>query len=330
MVDNHKEPRYCIVKEITDNDVLFDSWMNWSDKVYEPISLNKNSIKILETINPLVMENKDIVIYKNEYKLLKCDTKYYFNSLTLQENSILTCDFAWNTGIKNKGGRIDITVANNIILNENSTLHANNMGYDHGTYGINTQGESYKGIGTTDKRNNVGGGGGGRRSNTRNWDPGAGAGGGGFGTKGQNGCEVPMGMVAGDEIWGIGGNTYGDSQLKQLYLGSGGGSFYGGRGGGIINIQCNGSIIMKKGSIISCNGGDSYGYSKRFGGGGSGGSIKINASNIVLYNNECIKAKGGLGGNRDSDNKTYKAGGDGGYGRIVVTGKLCGTKIVLP
>eukprot|EP01083_Nonionella_stella_P187835 691141_1 len=106
----------------------------------------------------------------------------------------------------------------------------------------------------------------------------------------------------------------GDETLETLHRGSGGGcsgkgDFYGGDGGGIIRIQCNGVLIMEKDAVIEANGTDGH---KEGGGGGSGGSIRIVSNSVKMDDSwftECkITANGG--------DATGEKAGKGGDGRI--------------
>ena len=72
----------------------------------------------------------------------------------------------------------------------------------------------------------------------------------------------------------------------------------GGNGGGVIVIECKGDVVMDKESKICADGGDSV-----FGGGGSGGSIKIACSNMIERSPSLgvISAIGGTSKNKDGE-----------------------------
>eukprot|EP01084_Bolivina_argentea_P168792 292631_1 len=300
-------------------------YKNWTDKEYKkPKNTKTDSLKILMPIEPLITFNKDITIEQNETQILYSNQKYKFNSLTLKSNSCLLCDFPFDVIETNAGGCIDIEIENNLVMESNSKISANGMGYAQGLRAETYQGDSYNGHGKSGKTANDGGGGGARRSSTRNWDPGAGAGGGGYGTKGKDGYECHSNQRM--EVYGIGGEIYGDEKLDRLFLGSGGGSCYGGRGGGIIHIKCKGDIVLAKDSLICANGDDSTAWN---GGGGSGGSVKIEGNNIKIYDKSCITVSGGKGGVKQT-RYDISCGGNGGYGRILVSGKECGTILIFP
>ena len=196
-------------------------------------------------------------------------------------------------------------------------------------YGYNgQQGYSYAGNPTTSAQANYGGGGGGTSN------PGGG-GGGGYSTAGAN---------ATSSNYGYGGGTYNDGELSnfnEAYLkGSGGGgasrsssgsngNLKGGNGGGIIRLHCRSLIVAGE---IDCDGengrGDgSYEYDTvNYGGsgGGSGGTIFIQALNKCVMGSSLIHANGGAKGY--GRNYNYN-GGNGGKGRIRIEcpGKIIGT-----
>ncbi|ETO04635.1 hypothetical protein RFI_32760 [Reticulomyxa filosa] len=123
--------------------------------------------------------------------------------------------------------------------------------------------------------------------------------GGGYATKGEEGC-----YIQGD---GKAGGIYGEETLlKEIHFGSGGGGFNGGSGGGIIELVIEQQLI-NNGSIES-NGGGGWG-----GGGGSGGSILIE----LQSHSNTLEQKFGvitcIGGRQNYFN-------EGGNGRIAIYG----------
>jgi hypothetical protein len=131
------------------------------------------------------------------------------------------------------------------------------------------------------------------------------------------------------------GDTYGDVDLSQLYLGSGGGGVWrglsspgpGGGGGGIVFVGAS-VITADGGAAITTTGGTTNYWATgtwTYGaGGGAGGSIWIVADTLTLAGS-AVDAEGGLG-----ESTHIRHGGDGGYGRVrvdchVVNGATCGT-----
>ncbi len=188
-------------------------------------------------------------------------------------------------------------------------LDVYNLGYRGGKGGYvdaarnGAQGETYKGLGVVSTARNAGGGGGGPTE----WKEG---GGGNYG----GGAQAKSGEA---------GGMYGDATLQKLYLGSGGGGgaalssgvntgANGGRGAGAILIIAE--AIDYAGTINSTGVKGSYGSDNWVSeagigesGGGSGGSIRIEADSIEIGT---LSAVGGAGGNNN--------GGKGGVGRIAV------------
>lgn len=207
-----------------------------------------------------------LIIEKNQTIKIKSDELNIFYDIII--DGTLTVEKEWNYNDK-YGGYLNIYSLNNMLLNSSGHIDVNGMGYKGG--GNLSQGESYNGLGkSNDKQPNFGGGG-------------ALRGGGGYGTKGEN-CQYG----------GIGGNIYGDQKLNILYRGSGGGGGHmiGGNGGGIIHIIVEKEFVLN--GKIASNGMDGTGIRP---GGGSGGSIKIEAKCIKMSESSCIMAKGGyLGG----------------------------------
>ncbi|QFR39424.1 type II secretion system protein [Candidatus Gracilibacteria bacterium 28_42_T64] len=129
-------------------------------------------------------------------------------------------------------------------------------------------------------------------------------GGGGYGGAGASGFSA------------AGGPSYGSS-TEPIDIGSGGGNWsYGGKGGGAIQLHIAGSMVLD--GVITTNGADGTGTmgstQRRAGGGGSGGSVWIEAGDIsgtgYIYAN---------GGNAYY-HATYpgNSGGGGGGGRVAI------------
>ncbi|MFC1653586.1 hypothetical protein ACFL1M_01950 [Patescibacteria group bacterium] len=165
----------------------------------------------------------------------------------------------------------------------------------------------------------AGGGGGGRNG---------GGGGAGYGTFGYAGTGSCSGTNGGTNTSGAagscsngapggGGGTYGDANLEDLFMGSGGaggGSYTdytsgsGGDGGGVVYIAAD--TITVSGSVSSDgnNGGNS---TRPAGGGGSGGSVKLMGNTLTL-GSSLVTAENGAGGSGGGN------GGAGGDGRVAV------------
>ncbi|MBT7650562.1 MAG: hypothetical protein HN553_06280, partial [Opitutae bacterium] len=97
---------------------------------------------------------------------------------------------------------------------------------------------------------------------------------------------------------GTGANyNYGNDQISDLMGGSSGSSgrfFQGsGAGGGALELKANGDLTISPGVLVSANGGDgrTNGGLMDFGGGGSGGALKLSGKNI--YNNGLLQVLGG-------------------------------------
>ena len=193
------------------------------------------------------------------------------------------------------------------------------------------QGESWSGTGNYGNTNaNEGGGG----AYPRRDDQGDSGGGGGFGTEGDEGtCEDGSTVTSG-------GDTYGDDELVELFLGSGGGggspdkegdgnhidnySGNGGNGGGMVLISAGGTLTINGSVLADGNDGDDA-YSPWYstgenGGGGAGSGGTIYLASPVLTISGTVSAEGGGGGSSASYNAgtPYGSafGGDGGDGRI--------------
>ena len=124
--------------------------------------------------------------------------------------------------------------------------------------------------------------------------------GGGYGTTGAN--------AVGNYLTAFGGETYGDSNLTKLFMGSAGGS-YGSDingGGGIIFIRSNnltvsGGILNDGTSSMNC-------INFNLAGGGAGGSTYLSGSTLTLDMN-LVTVQGGTAGS--CSNVFFGAGGAG-------------------
>jgi hypothetical protein len=238
---------------------------------------------------------------------------------------------AWD-GVK--GGVFAIRASGTVKVD--GTLSMKGTGYAGGAKvsAVNTggiQGESLAGVGSTATTANGGGGGGGSGDSTTTTPcttHGTAGGGGGYGASGGNAVHT---------CGGLGGTTYGSSD--RLFLGSGGGSGgtdnvmtvhppsgLGGAGGGIVQILApsltiNGSVNASgntgEGDLVGveCNSSSTtlcWDYSGP-GGGGSGGTIAVSASNLTGVGN--LVYTGGLGGN--GYDSASRDGGKGSSGRLV-------------
>eukprot|EP01084_Bolivina_argentea_P160020 278690_1 len=245
-----------------------------------------------------------LLIKKNMIKTLENDDEYIFDFIKLEPNSTLTIK-SWDG---KKGGKLFITCLSDIIMCQNSNINVTGTGYRGSTH-FTADGECAE--------KSKGGGYGAAFS----------GGGGGYGTDGRPGFYFKD-YIRQDLSFGKGGLKFGYRDLRKLYLGSGGGggmdNSCGGRGGGILKLQCN-SLILKSGAKIECNGSTADYY----GGSGSGGSILINVHDIEMDVCEStIEAKGGEGHYCVSTSYHPGDGGDrehvacGGMGRIRINLKL--------
>jgi hypothetical protein len=169
---------------------------------------------------------------------------------------------------------------------------------------------------------------------------GTGAGGIGFGWSGGGGAGYAAIGGSTGASGGIGGPSYGASDLTGNTAGSGGGGGSGGydcgaggggAGGGFVHILSCASITI--GGTVNANGGnggsDGTGNCGG-GGGGSGGSIWLTSPTVT--NNGSLLANGGLGGaSQISGSPYYGVGGSGSVGRIRIDATtLSGAGSILP
>ncbi|HAZ72971.1 MAG TPA: hypothetical protein DCW58_00005, partial [Candidatus Pacebacteria bacterium] len=229
------------------------------------------------------------------------------------------------------------------ITSINGSVTAKGAGYNRGTYAGDQQqqyqGDSTTGVGGLATAFLAEGGGGGAYRQC------AGGGGGGYATAGSNGVRAGTSC----NTVGTGGPaypTYGNPTLDKLYFGSAGGAggtgylspngwIYdggaGGDGGGIVYIA-SGSVVVSgslradgdAGTSISDIGGTDI--TPGAGGGGAGGSLKIEAQTVNLGTNSTLASGGGGGstgysnyGDTYANEGGYAYGGAGGDGIIAVT-----------
>lgn len=254
-----------------------------------------------------------------------------FENLVVQPAGIITAE-PWDG---EQGGIVALKVTGKAIVA--GRISADGLGFrggpgaSSGYAAPGTAGESYRGLGSlgsNDAANggppNDGGGGAGLFFEGRG-DNGAGGGGGSYRTQGTKG--------SGDSAGGQPGNTYGNQELTELFLGSGGGgagfdtdksgsppkdrSAQGGRGGGILFLSA-GELELK--GTLSAAGEDGEddptgaGNESGGGGGGSGGSVVLELEQQLDLSASQV-VPGGRGGSGESSELN---GGSGGEGRLVI------------
>jgi hypothetical protein len=215
-----------------------------------------------------------------------CQRIPQWTDLNINSGGDLTCN-AWDGTM---GGLLTFYSSGTTTVTSGRTISANGKGYRGGVKSLTNgvaadQGESRTGLGSASRNANDGGGGGAEASNGD-------GGGGGYAIAG----------AAGDAAApkeGFGGGTYGDTNLTNIFLGSGGGggaytvaASNGASGGGIIyiiakNISISGDVTAT-GDISPDSGNGAYTQ----GGGGSGGSIFIRAESLTAINSS-IHSTGG-------------------------------------
>lgn len=213
-----------------------------------------------------------------------------------------------------KGGVLSFLASGTVTVDNGGSITMSDKGF-RGSVTSNRQGESYNKLGASSTSANLGGGGA-----YYIWDAFCGeenslGGGGGYG-------------VAGETILSAqGGSLYGSDDLQKIYLGSAGGTGSGGSsggdGGGIIHISA-GSINSTGGNIT--NNGSSVTSHVNANGGGSGGSIYLLGSSVVLGDTSHVSTSGGNGDDIELFCGGNASGGDGGAGRIhVKSNSITGT-----
>ncbi len=250
------------------------------------------------------------------------------------------------------GGKLTWRVQGAVTIETGGVVDVSASGFRGGKLSLNTScpgagvtgfdGESVAGTGDQDNGANGGGGGAGQLGSTQ----GSAAGGGSYGTKGGPGNSVGNGNNPGQP-----GNVYGDAQLTDLLLGSGGGTGGmdgngtcprqtgpGGNGGGALRIvaktiSINGEVRAdgQDGTASKCNSGSCGSADDGGSGGGSGGSVHLRAQTLTVAG--LVSAAGGQPGNGHHDTSSTSGqanvyrGGPGGNGRIrldAVTSTIAG------
>lgn len=242
----------------------------------------------------------------------------------------------WNGEV---GAVLAFRATGTVWVEEGGSISVSAMGYAGGDTGTNQDDDGYQG-------ESVGGQGiGGTPSSTsvsyNEVIAGylANDGGGGCNVTGGGG-EYGGGATGGD-AWYPGlytapdaGTEYGDSELAQLFMGSGGGGVWnggtdtvgedpgpGGHGGGILYFGAATVMLDGQGAVASEGGTTDHWAAGTFtygAGGGAGGSVIILADSLELVS-DAILAEGGLG-----QSSYIRAGGDGGDGRVRIDCHTCG------
>ncbi len=215
---------------------------------------------------------------------------YTFNSVSITGTATVTITGNRPIVILSKG---DFTLGRAITINGGNASGGNNgVGIVGGFNGADEDDDG-EGPGAGESANNEGGSGA------------------GYGGQGGDGASNNSG----------GGNTYGTSDIYDLFGGSGGGGGRnsnqgggGGAGGGAISVSATGTISIQAGGSITVNGGNGATEVRAGGGGGSGGSIVLSAPTVT--NAGTLNARGGNGGAATGSGR--EGGGGGGGGRIAI------------
>lgn len=263
--------------------------------------------KYYSRVFKIATPSKLLIVAKNARKVLKSGKIHTYDFVVLEENAILTV-------AKKSEGQLLLFIKSDLIMNVGSVIDMTGKGCAGGseyTQGSSIDGNGHKYYTTPNK----GGGGGCGQSKF------AAGGGGSYGTFGSNGNGFYTKLHR-INIDGTSGECYGDANLNVLHFGSGGGGGWttfvaceGGNGGGIIGIQCEGSIIMKDSSRIICNG---LPGKYEVDGCGSGGSIKLVCNAFCMHLTAKISAVGGIHQTTlpKANESIVRYGGSGGHGRI--------------
>lgn len=255
-----------------------------------------------------------------------------YSDITVSGNLIAQ---AWN-GTPNALGIIALRATGKLRIEATGAIRADHLGYRSDAFTCNgvsgrpgestlprpvrPTGECYYNN-PTNQPNQGGGGGALSSCNTYNCSTqqiGGSGGGASYATSGT------AGNTNGNlHLGGLPGLLYGQTDLSQIFLGSGGGTGAGGysgpgtgtpggHGGGLILLLATEIEVLGHISANGQNGGDNHNCAPRHGsgsgGGGSGGSIYISAPKLTLPANVQVSAIGGQGG--------CLGGGTGGHGRI--------------
>ncbi len=256
----------------------------------------------------------------------------HFGDVTVPVGSLLTTS-AWDGSV---GGVLAFRAAGTVLVEDGGAISVDELGFWGGATGggyncDSFQGESYAGAGDGEGDGNCSY----YNESTGQWAPNYGGGGahitGGGGNYG--------GGALGGDSWTGGSATppepgleYGDADLSTWFLGSGGGGVWnggdnnagedpgpGGDGAGLLYVGAA-SVDVAGTAGLSAIGQTTYHWawgSWTYGaGGGSGGTIHLEADAVVLAA-DAVDATGGFG-----ETTHVRLGGDGGVGRIRID---CGT-----
>jgi hypothetical protein len=246
--------------------------------------------------------NDDVII---DGVIVTITGPHTFRNLTIKNNGKLVHDplvrrtdtnYDGNITASGSGKKIEITVTQDLKLENNAKINADAKGFPGGE------------IDCAEAAHN-------RETACDGWGPGGGqgysiyesgtsGGGGGYGGEGGDGSNP-------------GGGEYGLADAPFQH-GSGGGTArrrnnnrigWGGAGGGIIRVTA-GTIAIDSTSSITANGGDGTADYRASGGGGAGGTVWLTASALITEINAGLSpnASGGDGGN-DGESATVSYGG---------------------
>ena len=250
----------------------------------------------------------------------------HFQNVTIESGGILTAD-PWNG---HTGGIVAFRASGQTIVN--GTITADHLGFrgnleESGAELLGYRGEGTNGFNKVQSENSVdnGGGGGAWAGSNEICCEGSGGGGGGNGTPGERGYRDHDSGA--EQLGGHGGKISGNEALTNMTFGGSGGEAYGHpnaggqdviggkKGGGIVFIASTQIAIV---GLVTANGEDtstSTYYANR-GGGGAGGSILIQGSEVTIGHNR-VTATGGRSEPHSTEGDTAW-GGEGGDGRIVI------------
>ncbi len=255
-----------------------------------------------------------------------------YTDVTVESGGVLTAP-VWNGAT---GGVLAFRATGAVTVQSGGLIEADEAGYAAGQTGTAYnddayQGESYAGAGDGNTTSSCSG----YYCNEPYGYYAANYGGGGAIITGGGG-NYGGGATAGDSWYAAyyhapeAGLTYGTTDLSMLFPGSGGGGVWhgsesdgpGGTGAGIVYVAAE-SIAATDAASFSAIGGTTTSWSHgswHYGaGGGAGGSVWLVANTLSLPA-DGVDAIGGLGehtpGGEGVAASDYRAGGDGGYGRI--------------
>ncbi|MFH1837352.1 MAG: cysteine peptidase family C39 domain-containing protein, partial [Candidatus Omnitrophota bacterium] len=323
------------VRSITQDDGRINTYEYIIEEAYSEVSLNgllvqdetlikKDTCAFLETpFDYGTGSDGDLIVSSGETIFI--DGVKQYSSIYVAEGGVLSV-YGWDGAT---GGEMILNCTGQVKID--GIIEAAGKGFRGGAnnpsnsrnYGANGSGESYTGIGGETSSPNFGGGGGAYDGQNHQPDApsGGGGGGGSYGTKGTNGSPE---KYRGYNLQGYAGYTYGQDELDEMYMGSGGGAGgdhslmhtsggNGGNGGGVIYISAPEIIINGKISASGEPGENAHGDGSGGGGGGSGGTIWLRGAEIEISEKGNITAEGGARGIGASPGGN---GGNGGYGRV--------------